>query len=263
MRGSSVKARRYSSRARRGLSSGPSQRRAEAHQRARPLGALQHVDRAAERGRRLLRVAELLVHGGEAEERGGVVGVRGAGLLEGRQRLRRIGEPAQPEVAELGREAGALVGLHRQRALDLRHLEREVPGVAPGVDAAELGQGRPEGRVEAQRLLVAGHRLVDALAALLQHLREAEQQARPQRAVLAGVELRRREALRIELDERRPATRHEVRFLEGLEGDAVARIRGEARCELVHAGGGHGSPLQGRTHVAPSHRDNRRLGGRP
>jgi hypothetical protein len=76
------------------------------------------------------------------------------------------------------------------------------------VDAAQLGQRRAQARFELQRLLVARERVVDAIAALLEHLGEAQQQAGAARRVRPGVQLGRGEAMGVEVDEGGPAARH-------------------------------------------------------
>ena len=175
------------------------------------------------------RVAERLVRGRQPELRGRVVRVGGAGLFERRGRLGRVVQTPQPQLADLGREGGALEGTHRQRGLELGDLQGEVPAIAPRVDAAQLGERGAQARVEAERLLVAS----DGIVARSQRssstcARRSSIRLRAP-AVPGGVELGREQALRVQVDERGPAAGDEVRLFERFERDAIARIGGEAR----------------------------------
>jgi hypothetical protein len=208
----------------------------QGHQDGSPVRPAQMVRRALEQRRRAARVAAQLAGPCGTEQRGNVLGIGCQGLLELAAGVARIAEPLEPDVAELRREGRLLEGAHGKLRLELGHLEGELPLAALGVDTAKLGQGWPEGGVEARHLLVALDGPVELEAALLEHLTQAQGQARARVRVGDRIQIRRGKPPLVEEHQLVPVTAEEVCLLEGFEGDRIARIGLETFAKPLQVG---------------------------
>lgn len=169
---------------------GPIPQAGQLYQRGGPIRPPQVRDGALQGSRRGGRVAELRLRLGQTQQGVDVVRVVLERALEERHPLRRVAQPAVPDLAHLGGESGLLEGAHGKLSLHLGHLEGELPPLLPCVDLSELDQRRLAGRVQAGDHLVGFRGPVDLKAALLEDLGQPEDDLRALLRVLLGVEVR-------------------------------------------------------------------------
>ncbi len=169
-----------------------------------------------------------LLHVRQPEQRRHVAGLGAQRRLEGVLGLLRVAEPLEPDGADLARELGALDGAQREPGLHFRGLQHELPAPAARVQPAQLRKRGAQRWVEGDRLAVARGGSVEIVAALLQHLGEAQQEPSARLGRALGHEVARGQALLVDLEELAPLAGDEERLLEGAESDLILGARGEA-----------------------------------
>ena len=202
-----------------------------------PLRALDLRRRVFERGDGLAVSPLCLVARGQAEQRREVAGLRLERPVVQAARLVGVFELLEPQAGDLGVEGGLLEGAHRELALGLGHLEHGVPLLAVGVDAAHLDEGGAQAGVQPGGLLVARQGGVAAAAALVEHLSQAQHQARTRGRGTLRHERGRVQALLVERDQGVPLAGDEVGLFEASNatpslGSAAKRSRSACRFAL-------------------------------